>query len=131
MNLTTRCVVGAAMTTLAGIVPAVTWTADTNHKYQLRRDLQTLQEISEVSAQKALQRARYCLLVNPAITNNTPVTYPHQPNRKLPAGQVVCDSYGNTAIVGSNGSVTDIQSAPREQLNTIIQGRKENASSGN
>jgi hypothetical protein len=131
MNLTTRCIAGAIATGLAGIVPAATWTADTNHKYALRKELQTSQEISEVSAQKALQRSRYCLNVNPAITDNTPVVYPHEPNRKLPAGSVVCDAYGNTAIVDSQGKATDIQSAPREQLSTIIQGRKQDASAGN
>lgn len=79
-------------------------------------------------AQEALDRATYCLRLHPTtpLTDAATGTY-YRTKRRLPRGQTVCDQYGNTAKVGKGGQITDIKSAPQEQVNKILKERKENS----
>ncbi len=90
-------------------------------KERLEQAAQQLQEDSDI----AMQRAKRCLLMDVAtpLSDNGYAHYWQQPNRPLPSGTVICDSFGNTGLVAAKGRVYDVRSASPEALNKVLADR--------
>lgn len=126
MSPTDRIIFCLASTSVGCLVPLLSVANKANEQWSVRQELQQTETLSAISEQSALGRARYCLQLNPKtpISNGVTVTYPRS-DRLLPAGQIVCDQYGNTALVDGSGRAIDIQTAPSEKLNKILKERYE------
>ncbi len=125
MSPTDRIIFCLATTAVGCTIPLLSMANRANEQWSIRQELQQQQQQSALSAQTALGRAKYCLKLRPQtpITNGATVTYYHS-FRLVPAGQTICDQYGNTARVDGSGRAIDIQSAPSEKMNKILKERK-------
>ncbi|HAA26737.1 MAG TPA: hypothetical protein DCE56_02445 [Cyanobacteria bacterium UBA8553] len=126
MNPTTRIIWSLAATLVCCFVPLLVLIKRANNQWSIREELRQSAQISATSRSTALGRAQYCIILNPKtpLTDGASVVYKIDKKRHLPSGQVVCDQYGNTALLDGSGRASDIQKAPFEEVNKILNKRK-------
>ena len=125
MNPKYRSLVGAGSTLLFCFPVGFTLITKTQGQWETRSRLEQSSQLTLNEVKVALQRAQVCEQLDPKLplSNNSYAHYSHSPNRPLPAGKLVCDSDGNTAIIDETGHAVGLKSAPPEQLNKVIETR--------